>query len=111
MNVNFPKSWRKQDEGSGSLGDSPLMNKQTCLKAVRVDGEVLVLRCWACGTEHCVKVEQCAPEELPLMICSKSYCRMSLFLVNELAIEEPMAEQSGATERSGLFAALWRLWK
>ena len=47
-----------------------------------------MLHCWACGTEHCVNVEQCTPGELALMVCSKSNCRMSLFLVNELAVDE-----------------------
>jgi hypothetical protein len=111
MNSNSRKSWHKQDEGSGSACERSSRTAETCPRAVRVDGEVLLLRCWACGTEHCVIVEQCTPEELPLMICSRSNCRMSLFLVNELTIDEQIAKQSGAIERSGLFAALSRLWK
>lgn len=87
------------------------MNTETYLKAVRVEGEALVLRCWACGTEHFVNVEQCTPEELALMICSKSSCGMSLFLVNELAVDEQTTGQMWASERSKLFAALSRLWK
>lgn len=110
MNVHFLKSWHKRDQGFGSVPDRLSIKKQTCLQAVRVDGEVLVLRCWACGTEHCVKVEQCTPEELRLVICSKSDCKMSLFLVNELALDEQAAAQTRASER-GIFAALSRLWK
>ena len=53
-------------------------------KAVRVNGEVIVLHCWACGTAHCVNLELCAPEGLTHMVCSNSKCRMSMFLVNEL---------------------------
>ena len=87
------------------------MKAESCVKAVQVDGEVLALRCWACGTEHCVNVEQCAPEELALMICSKSNCRMSLFLVNELAVDEQTAGRMGGRERSTLLAAFSRLWK
>ena len=53
-------------------------------KAVRVNGEVIVLHCWACGTAHCVNPEQCVPEELTYMVCSNNRCKMSMFLVNEL---------------------------
>ena len=87
------------------------MKAEAYLKAVRVHGEVLVLRCWACGTEHCLNVEQCNPEELALMVCSKSNCRMSLFLVNELAPDEHIPGPTGGSERSSLLAALLRLWK
>jgi hypothetical protein len=87
------------------------MKAQPYVKAVHVDGEALTLRCWACGTEHTVNVEQCAPEELALMICSKNNCRMSLFLMNELAVEEQTAGRMEGRERSTLFAALSRLWK
>src|SRR5579884_4448897 len=110
MNVNLRKSRHEEDERSGSEIESASTNAPS-VKAVRVEGEVLSLRCWACGTEHCVNVGQCTPEELGLIICSKSNCRMSLFLVNELAIDEQVAQQRGATERSLLFAALSRLWK
>jgi len=85
------------------------MKTEPCLKAV--EGEVLELRCWACGTEHCVNVERCTPEELALMVCSKSDCRMSLFLVNELATDEQTTGQIWASQWSALFAALSRLWK
>jgi len=87
------------------------MKTEPHVKAVRVDGEVLTLRCWACGTEHCVNVEQCAPEELALLICSKSDCKMSLFLMNELADNEQTAGRRVWRQRSTLFAALLRLWK
>jgi hypothetical protein len=117
MGVNFrfmryrDLSWHKQYEAGGRLPEGSSMNRDAYLKAVRVDGEVLVFRCWACGTEHCVNVEQCSPEELALMVCSKSNCRMSLFLVNELAGDEQTTGQMWASERNALFAALSRLWK
>jgi hypothetical protein len=88
-----------------------MMKIETYLKAVRVEGEVLVLRCWACGAEHCVNVEQCTPQELALMICSKSDCRMSLFLLNELAVDEQTTGQEWPNQRSTLFGALSRWWK
>jgi hypothetical protein len=109
MNVNSPKSWHKQNEGLRSCNERP-MNTEAYSRAVRIDGEVLVLRCWACGTEHYVNVEQCTPEELPLMICSKSDCKMSLFLVNELTIDEQTTEPARASEWSSLFAAFSRWW-
>jgi hypothetical protein len=70
-----------------------------------------VLRCCACGTEHCVNVERCAPQELAYMIRSQRDCRMSLFLVNELAVDELAERPMCVTERSGLFASFSRLWK
>jgi hypothetical protein len=117
MSVNFrfmryrDLSWPKQHEAGGRLRERSSMNTEAYSKTVRVDGEVLVLRCWACGTEHCVNVEQCTPEELALMVCSKSHCRMSLFLVNELAVDEQTTGQIWASDRKALFAALSRLWK
>jgi hypothetical protein len=87
------------------------MKAEPHVKAIQVDGEVLTLRCWACGTEHCLNVEQCAPEELALMICSKRECRMSLFLMNELADDEQTAGRRVGRERRTLFAALSRLFK
>lgn len=47
----------------------------------------MVLRCWACGTAHCVNPELCGREELAYMVCSNRNCRMSMFLVNELIPE------------------------
>jgi len=117
MGINFSfvrhrdLSWHQQHEGSSRVLERPSTNTGTHLKAVRVEGEVLTLRCWACGTEHCVNVEQCTPEKLALMICSQSNCRMSLFLMNELAVDEQTGERMGGRERSTLFAALSRLWK
>ena len=57
-------------------------------RAVRVEGEVVVLHCWACGTAHCVNLELCAPEQLQYMVCGNDHCKMSMFLVNELEIED-----------------------
>lgn len=64
------------------------MHSKSDSSAVRVDGEVLVLHCWACGTAHCVNRELCVAGELTHMVCSNSSCRMSMFLVNELAVDE-----------------------
>jgi len=80
-------------------------------RAVRVDGEILVLRCWACGTQHYIRLEQCTPRRLAFMVCSKSGCSTSLFLVNELAVDEQSAGLGHANERKSPFAALSRLWK
>jgi len=58
-----------------------------------------------------VIVEQCASEELAHIACSKSNCRMSMFLVNELSVDDQPRKQLRVTERSNLFAALSRWWK
>jgi hypothetical protein len=86
------------------------MKAEPRVKAVQVDGEVLALRCWACGTEHSVNVDQCTPEELAYMVCSQRNCGMSLFLVNELALDEQAESSTWPTEHNGLFAAIARLW-
>jgi len=108
---NRDLSCHKQHGCSGRMPERPSTNPETYSKAVRVDGQILTLRCWACGTEHCVNVEQCVPEELALMICSQSNCRMSLFLMNELAGDEQTGRGMAGRERNTLFAALSRLWK
>lgn len=61
--------------------------------AVRVDGEVLVLHCWACGTAHCVNLELCMPEEIAHMVCSNRDCKMSMFLLNELIVDDKTRKQ------------------
>lgn len=63
------------------------METESYSKAVRVEGEVIVLHCWACGTAHCLNLELCAPEELAHMVCSNGNCQMSMFLVNELTVD------------------------
>jgi len=78
--------------------------------AVRVEGEVIVLHCWACGTAHCVDLELCAPAELSHMVCSNSKCRMSMFLVNELVLDnEPSCEitKKELTART-IYARFWK---
>jgi len=62
-------------------------------RAVRVGGEVIVLHCWACGTAHCVNQESCVPGGLSHMVCSNSNCRMSMFLVNELVVDDKTRKQ------------------
>jgi hypothetical protein len=67
-------------------------------RAVRVGGEEIVLHCWACGTAHCVNQESCVPEELSHMVCSNSNCRMSMFLVNELVLDDKARKQMTRSE-------------
>lgn len=74
------------------------MNKEPASRAVRVNGEVLVLHCWACGTAHCVNLELCGPGELGHMVCSNSKCRMSMFLVNELLLGDKTSQQLTRSE-------------
>jgi len=63
------------------------MKTERSPKAVRVEGEIVVLHCWACGTAHCVNPDLCDREGLAHMVCSNSNCKMSMFLVNELILE------------------------
>lgn len=78
-------------------------------KAVRVNGEIIVLHCWACGTAHCVNPELCVPEELTHMVCSNRNCRMSMFLVNEL-VDENISQQMTKNELNPR-ATHSRFWK
>jgi hypothetical protein len=78
--------------------------------AVRVHGEVIVLHCWACGTAHCVNLELCVPEELAHMVCSNSNCRMSMFLVNELVLDDNTRKQLTKNDL-GARVAYSRFWK
>jgi hypothetical protein len=78
-------------------------------KAVRVEGEVIVLHCWACGTAHCVNIDLCAPAELTHMVCSNRKCRMSMFLVNELAVEDRVREMTKKEiDARSLYSRFWR---
>jgi len=67
-------------------------------RAVRVGGEVIVLHCWACGKAHCVNQESCVPGELFHMVCSNNNCRMSMFLVNELVLDDKARKQMTRSE-------------
>lgn len=87
------------------------METQSYTRAVRVEGEVIVLHCWACGTAHCVNQELCVPEELSEMVCSKSDCRMSMFLVNELAVDNDVTTLPTRNALSAPFVALSRFWR
>jgi hypothetical protein len=78
-------------------------------RAIRVNGEVIVLHCWACGTAHCVNLDLCSAEELTHMVCSNSNCRMSMFLVNEL-VENDTNQQSTKIELNSRATHL-RFWK
>ena len=87
------------------------METESYSRAVRVDGEVVVLHCWACGTAHCVNLELCAPEQLPQMVCSNDPCKMSMFLVNELEIEIDTLKERTRTELITRLAVYSRFWK
>jgi hypothetical protein len=78
--------------------------------AVRVNGEVIVLHCWACGTAHCLNLELCVPGELSHMVCSNSICRMSMFLVNELAVDDKTKKQMTKSELNAR-VTYSRFWK
>ena len=76
------------------------MDSKPNSRAVRVHGEVIVLHCWACGTAHCVNQELCAPGELFHMVCSNSNCGMSMFLSNELVVDDKARKQMTRSELS-----------
>ncbi len=79
-------------------------------RAVRVGGEVIVVHCWACGTAHCVNQELSVLGELAHMVCSKSNCRMSMFLVNELVLDDKTRKQLTKSELNARVACS-RFWK
>lgn len=87
------------------------MKTESYSRAVRVQGEVVVLHCWACGTAHCVNLELCVPEQLAHMVCSNDRCKMSMFLVNELEGENDTLKQRTKTELSTRLAVYSRFWK
>ena len=86
------------------------MDSKANSRAVRVEGEVIVLHCWACGTAHCVNLELCIPGELPHMVCSNSKCRMSMFLVNELVVDDKTRKQMTRLElnQRTIYSRLWK---
>ena len=86
------------------------MDSKANSRAVRVSGEVIVLHCWACGTAHCVNQESCAPLELSHMVCSNSNCRMSMFLVNELVVDDKTRKQMTKRELNAR-VTYSRFWK
>ena len=86
------------------------MDSKPISRAVRVNGEVIVLHCWACGTAHCVNLELCVPGELTHMVCSNSNCRMSMFLVNELVVDDKASKQMTNSELNAR-ATYSRFWK
>ena len=86
------------------------MDPKSNSEAVRVHGEVIVLHCWACGTAHCVNLELCAPGKLSQMVCSNSRCGMSMFLVNELVLDERTRKETTKSELTTR-ATGPRLWK
>jgi hypothetical protein len=86
------------------------MDSEPNLGPVRVDGELIVLHCWACGTAHCVNQELCIPGGLALMVCSNSNCRMSMFLVNELVLDDKTRKQLTKSELNAR-VTYSRFWK
>jgi hypothetical protein len=86
------------------------METESYPRAVRVQGEVIVLHCWACGTAHCVNQESCLPGELSHMVCSNSNCRMSMFLVNELVLDDKARKQMTRSELNAR-VSYSRFWK
>ena len=86
------------------------MDPESNSRAVRIEGEVIVLHCWACGTAHCVNHELCAPEQLAHMVCSNSKCSMSMFVVNELLVDDENSKQMTHRELSAR-ATYLRFWK
>lgn len=86
------------------------MDSNANSRAVRVQGEVIVLHCWACGTARCVNLELCRSEELAHMVCSNSNCGMSMFLVNELVFDDRTRKQITRSELNA-HVAYSRFWK
>ncbi len=86
------------------------MDSEPNSRAVRVEGEIIVLHCWACGTAHCVNHESCNAGELSHIVCSNSNCRMSMFLVNELVLDEKAKQQMTKTELNARVTSS-RFWK
>ena len=86
------------------------MDSKPNSRAVRVGGEVILLHCWACGTAHCVNLELCVPGELSHMVCSNSGCGMSMFLVNELVLDDKTRKQMTKRELNAR-VTYTRFWK
>ena len=86
------------------------MDSKPNLRAVRVGGEVIVLHCWACGTAHCVNLELCVAGELSHLVCSNSNCGMSMFLVNELVVDDKTRKQMTKSELnpSATYSRFWK---
>jgi len=86
------------------------MDSNANSRAVRVHGEVIVLHCWACGTAHCVNLELSVPGELAHMVCSNRNCGMSMFLVNELVVDDKSRKQMTKTElnASVTYSRFWK---
>ena len=86
------------------------MDSKQNSEAVRVHGEVIVLHCWACGTAHCVNLELCVPGEVSHMVCSNGNCAMSMFLVNELVLDDKTRKQMTKSELNAR-VTYSRFWK
>jgi hypothetical protein len=87
------------------------MDSNANLRAVRVHGEVIVLHCWACGTAHCVTLDMCVRGELAHMVCSNSNCGMSMFLVNELVVDDKVARKQMTKNELTPRVTYSRFWK
>ena len=86
------------------------MDSNANSRAVRVHGEVIVLHYWACGTAHCVTLDLCVPGELAHMVCSNCNCGMSMFLVNELLVDDKARKQMTKSELNprGTYSRFWK---
>jgi hypothetical protein len=74
-------------------------------RAARVEGEVIVLHCWACGMPHYVNVELFDHERLPNLVCGERSCGKSLFLLDELVFESKVQAWARGIERSTVLGA------
>jgi len=79
--------WSHELHQARSVSGKAEMKTEPSPKAVRVEGEIVVLHCWACGTAHCVNPVLCGHERLAHMVYSNRNCRMSMPLVNELILD------------------------
>ena len=57
-----------------------------------------------------MNLEQCVPGELAHMVCSNSNCRMSMFLVNELVLDDKARKQMTRSELNAR-VSYSRFWK
>ena len=87
------------------------METEAYSRAVRADGEVIVLHCWLCGTPHYVTIELFSREGLASLACSRKDCGVSMFLANELEMYDEIQRQMVEPERNRSLAARSRFWK
>jgi len=84
------------------------MESEQGSRAVWVEGKAIVLHCWACGTAHCVNLELCVLGELTHMVRSNSNCKTSMFLVNELVLDDKTRQQMTKSELNASYSRFWK---